>query len=100
MHGRSRMTKDPRIPTMPGRQDGARRVFTDQTRHSLHQARSAVRCSASRTKGELHPTNNRLRGVLAVGDSFNALFYFPVCPLPETAFGVHKLYNCLVGALP
>ena len=27
MHGRSRMTKDPRIPAMPGR---ARRVFTDQ----------------------------------------------------------------------
>ncbi|CAN0231465.1 unnamed protein product [Laminaria digitata] len=42
MHGRGRMTIDPRIPTMPGRstsgyrrpgrqrRDGARRVFTDQ----------------------------------------------------------------------
>ena len=28
--------------------------------HCLHQARSAVRCSASRRKGELHPTQNRL----------------------------------------
>ena len=29
MYDRSRMTLDPCIPTMPGR-DGARRVFTDQ----------------------------------------------------------------------
>ena len=29
MHGRSRMTLDPRIPTMPG-WNGARGVFTDQ----------------------------------------------------------------------
>ena len=46
--------------------DGARRFFTDQERHGLHQARSAVKCSASRMKGELRPTEKRLcrkRGV-------------------------------------
>ena len=41
----------PRIPTMPGR-------ITSRShqpgRHCLHQARSTVRCSASRMKGELH----------------------------------------------
>ena len=44
---------DPRIP------DGARRVFSDLADIAfvrVHQARSAVRCSASRIKGELHPT--------------------------------------------
>ena len=30
MNGRSRMIMDPGIHTMPGRRDGARRVFTDQ----------------------------------------------------------------------
>ena len=31
-------------------------------RHCLHQARSVVRCSASRMKGELHPSSkNRAR---------------------------------------
>ena len=35
--------------------DGARRVFTDQADIGLHQARSVVRCWASRMKGELHP---------------------------------------------
>ena len=52
MHGRSRITIDPRTPTMPGR--GAGRVFHRPGRHCSHQARSAVRCSASRMKGELH----------------------------------------------
>ena len=36
-------------------------------RHCLHQVRSPVRCSASRIKGELHPTKNRLLGGLAYG---------------------------------
>ena len=59
MHGRSRMAVDPRIPAMPGRStSGAQRPG----RHCLHQARSAVRCLASRMKGELYPAKNRLRG--------------------------------------
>ena len=53
VHGRSRMTVDPRIPTMPGRSTLG---FHQTGRHCLHQARSAVRCSASRMKGELHPS--------------------------------------------
>ena len=56
VHGRSRMTVDPRILTMPGRSTSA---FPLPGRHCLHQARSAVRCSASRMKGELHPSKNR-----------------------------------------
>ena len=50
MHGRSRMTRDPRIPTMLGRSTSG---FHQPGRHCLHQARSAVRCSASRMKGDL-----------------------------------------------
>ena len=57
MHGRSRMTIDPRIPKMPGRSTSG---FHRPGRPCLHQARSAVRCPASRMKGELHPTKNRL----------------------------------------
>ena len=56
VHGRSRMAIDPRIPTMPGRSTLG---FHQPGRHCLHQARSTVRCSASRMKGELHPSNNR-----------------------------------------
>ena len=47
MHGRSRMTIDPRIPTMPGRSTSG---FHRPGRHCLHQARNAVRCWASRMK--------------------------------------------------
>ena len=54
-HGRSRMIIDPRIPTIPGRGTSG---FHQPGRHCLHQARSAVRCSASRMKGELHPSKN------------------------------------------
>ena len=58
MHGRSRMTIDSRIPTMPGRSmSGFNRRGS---RHCLYQARSAVRCWAIRMKGEMHPTKNRL----------------------------------------
>ena len=56
VHGRSRMTIDPRIPSMPGRSTSG---FHQPGRHWLHQARSAVRCWASRLKGELHPSKNR-----------------------------------------
>ena len=59
MYGRSPMTIDPRIPTMPRRSTSG---IHRPGRHCLHQAPSAARCSASRMKGELHPiyTKNRL----------------------------------------
>ena len=57
MHGRSRMTIDPRTPTMPRRRMSG---FHRPDRYCLHQVRSAVRCSASHIKGELHPPKNRL----------------------------------------
>ena len=57
MHGRSRMTIDPSMRTMPGRSTSG---FQRRGRHYLHQPRSALRCSASRMKGELHPTKKRL----------------------------------------
>ena len=56
VHGRSRMTIDARIPTMPGRSTSG---FHQPGGHYLHQVRSAVRCSASRMKGEPHPSKNR-----------------------------------------
>ena len=56
VHGRSRMAIDPRIPTMPGRSTSG---FHQLGTLCLHQARSAVRCSASRMKGGLHPSKNR-----------------------------------------
>ena len=56
MHGRSPMAIDPGIPTLPGRSMSG---FHRPGRHCLHQAQSAVSCSASRMKGELHPTKNR-----------------------------------------
>ena len=50
------VTIDPRIPTMPGRSKSG---FNQPDRHCLHQARSAVRCSAISMKSELHPSKNR-----------------------------------------
>ena len=57
MHGRSRMTIDPRNPTLPGRSTSGFRL---QGRLGLHQARSAGKRSVIRMKGEFHPTKNRL----------------------------------------
>ena len=56
MDSRSRMSIDPRIPITPGRNTSG---FHRPGSHCLYRARSAVRCSASRLKGELHPTKNR-----------------------------------------
>ena len=56
VNGCSRMTIDPRISALPGRRTSG---FHQPGRHCLHQARRAVRCSASRTKGGLHPSKNR-----------------------------------------
>ena len=83
VHGRSQLTIDPRIPTVPGRSTSG---FHQPGRHCLHQARSAVRCSASCMKGELHPSKNRLQGglrrlvptFLLMADSANELLYFLV----------------------
>ena len=47
VHGRSSMTIDLRISTMPGRGTSG---FHQPGGHCLHQARSAVSCSASRIK--------------------------------------------------
>ena len=47
------MKTDPGIATVGGR---SRSGFHQLGRRCLHQVQSAVRCSASRTKGELHPT--------------------------------------------
>ena len=57
----SRMTVDPRIPTMPARSSSG---FDPPGRHCLHQVRSAVSCSAIRMESKLHPTKNRLCGRL------------------------------------
>ena len=57
MHSRSRVTVDPCNSTIPGRSTfGVHPPGTHSDIHSVHQARSAVGCSASHTKGELHPT--------------------------------------------
>ena len=57
MHDRSRMT----IPAMSGwSTSGVHRPG----RYCLHQAQSAVRCWASRMKGELHPPKTRFGGGL------------------------------------
>ena len=45
VHGRSRISIDPRISTLPGRSTSA---FHQRGSHCLHPARSAVRWSASR----------------------------------------------------
>ena len=49
---------DPRIPTIYA---GTEHVGFSPTRQdiALYQARSAASCSASRMKGELHPSKNR-----------------------------------------
>ena len=55
IHGRSRMTMDPRIPTMPGTEH----VGLSPTRQtSLAPSAKRREVSASRMKGELHPTEN------------------------------------------
>ena len=57
MHSRSRVSIDRRVPAMPGRRTPG---FHRPGRHRVHETRSAVRCSTSRMKGELHPAKNHL----------------------------------------
>ena len=102
MNGRSRMTIPPCIPTMPGRSTSG---FHRPGRHRLHQARSAVRCSASRMKGDLHPSEHRSQDALRhlvptflfMDDSANESPCFLVWPLQRQQWVL--LCNCLVGAL-
>ena len=58
--GRSGLTIDPRIPTMPGRSTSG---FHGPGRHVFFNFNSptrAVRSSVNRMKGELHSTQKRL----------------------------------------
>ena len=72
-HGRSRLTIDPRIPIMPGWSTSG---FHQPRRYCLHQARSAVRRLASRRKGELHPSKNRVEvGFLYLVPTFLLMEY-------------------------
>ena len=48
MHGRSRMTIDPCIPTMPGRSTS---IFHRPGRHCFHQSGTDVRCRTSHMTG-------------------------------------------------
>ena len=60
MYCRSRITINSRPFESLLCRDGARRAFRDRGGHRMHQARSALRCLASRMKGELHPTKKHL----------------------------------------
>ena len=110
MHSRSRMTiryTPLHFPIVSGRSTSG---FHRPGRYWLHQARSAVRCSASRMKGELHPAKNPLLDVwnsapcacffFRIDDKpgMKSYFFFLVWSLSETTVGT--LCNCLVGALP
>ena len=59
VHIHSLMTIDPRLPIMLGWSASG---FHKPDRHRVHQARSTVRCSTSRMKGELHYIKNHLWG--------------------------------------
>ena len=99
VHGRSRVTLDPRIPTMPGRSTSG---LHQPGRHCLHQARSAMRCSTSRTKGELHLSKNRseygLRHLVptflffVIPDSANELYVVFWCDHSRDRNGYYYMY--------
>ena len=105
VHGRSRMTIDPRILTMPGRSTSSIHQLGTQR---LHQARSAVRCSVSRVKGKLHPFKHRsndglghhVPAFLFMDYSADELLCFLVWPLQRQQWVLLFICNCLVGALP
>ena len=59
MHSRSLKTIDPRIPTVPRRSTSG---LHRPGKRRLHQARGAVRCSASRIEGELRSTESQKSG--------------------------------------
>ena len=64
MHSRSRMTIDPRISTVSGRSTSSTSGLHRPGRHRVDQARIAVRCSASRMKGELQSAKSTCEGDL------------------------------------
>ena len=98
VHGRSQITVNPPIPTVPGRSTPG---VHQPGRHCLHQAQSSVRCSLSRIKSGLHPSTNcsqdGLRDLVptffVVGDSANDIVFFPVVAVPETAMGSTKTHR-------
>ena len=110
VHGRRRMTIGLRIHPYYA---GTEHVGFSPTRggHCLHQARSAVRCSASRMKGELHPSTNRsykdglrhlvptfLASLWMTAPTRFTLFSGVATPSREReAATVCTMYNCLVG---
>ena len=105
VHGRSRTTIYPCISTVrPGRSTSG---FHQPGIHCLHQARSAVSCSASRMKGDLHPSKNRshdglryfVHPFLFMDDSTNELLSLLVWPLQRQQW-LLLLCNGSVGALP
>ena len=64
VHGRSGMSIDPRIPTMPGR--SASGVSPARQTLLAPSAKRRELCSASRMKGKLHPTKRGGGGVLSL----------------------------------
>ena len=58
MHGRSCMTIDPGVPTLPARSTSG---FTDQADIACTKREAPVRCSAGRMKGKMHSTINKNR---------------------------------------
>ena len=101
VHGRSRMTIGPRFPTMPGRSTSG---FHQPGRHCLHQARSAVRCSASRMNGGPRPSKNPsqdgLRHLVPTflnsDDSANQFLCFLVWPLQRQQW----VFLCTGSSVP
>ena len=84
---------------MPGRSTSG---FHRPGTHCLHQARSAVRRWASRMKGELHPTKNRLWGGRScIGWQRPTNWFVLWCGHSQRQQWVYEvLWNCLVGTLP
>ena len=76
MHVRSLMTIDPYIPSMPGRITSS---CHRPGKHCLHRAHGAVRCWASRIKGELHPTRTFEAVFLENGDQCQVIDVFIWC---------------------
>ena len=94
MHGRSRMTIDPRIPTMPGwSTSGFHRP--DRHAYTKREAPWGVRRVAWRVSCILQ--KNRLWGVLScmLMTASNELICFLVQPLPETAMIILLICDCL-----
>ena len=76
MHGRSRITIGPGVPTMLGRRASG---FHQQGKHCLPQERCAVRCCASRAEYDL-----QRNAFEALEDIFQCKDLFFCVTIPET----------------